>query len=167
MTENVRKLKLLYTLEILIKRTDEYNPITVEEIIEELEKKGITAERKSVYSDISALNEAGFKIESVKSKSFGYYISERLLSLSSLTAMWDAIHSCEFISQKKCGEIKKGLEAIASESEKKLLRKRVYTVNKTLRQPDNYIDTLSVIHKAVSEKKQIEFEYSNEAFSNK
>ena len=53
------KLKLLYLLDILRKKTDEFHAITMEEILESLEVRGIHAERKSIYTDIQTLNDFG------------------------------------------------------------------------------------------------------------
>ena len=49
-----QKLKILYVAKIL-NTTDEEHPITCEEILRYLEANGIEAERKTVYSDIEAL----------------------------------------------------------------------------------------------------------------
>lgn len=50
-----QKLKLLYLYQILLQRTDEEHPITVPQLIGELDLRGIRAERKSVYDDLEAL----------------------------------------------------------------------------------------------------------------
>ena len=57
-----QKLKPIYILDILRERSDEENPITAAEICRCLESYGISAERKSVYSDIDALCEYGYDI---------------------------------------------------------------------------------------------------------
>ena len=49
---NNQKLKIIYLMKILLERTDEKNSITMPEIIDALESYGISAERKSIYSDI-------------------------------------------------------------------------------------------------------------------
>ena len=50
-----QKLKLLYLLRYLMRETDQEHPVTVQQMIDELNRQGITAERKSVYDDIEAL----------------------------------------------------------------------------------------------------------------
>ena len=57
-----QKLKLLYIIKILREKTDEEHPISTGELISELEKCGISAERKSVYDDIEALMLFGLDI---------------------------------------------------------------------------------------------------------
>ena len=107
MNESGRKLKILYLLQILYKKSDENDPISVETIIEELAKNGIQAERKSIYSDIAALREFGIEIETVKSKSVGYYVKNKILSDTDISSLWDAVHVADFISSKQCDELKK------------------------------------------------------------
>ncbi|MDK2789400.1 MAG: hypothetical protein PWP07_2645, partial [Epulopiscium sp.] len=50
-----QKLKILYLMKILLEKTDEENAITLNQMIAELERYGIAAERKSIYDDIEAL----------------------------------------------------------------------------------------------------------------
>ena len=59
--EGKTKEKLLYILERL-RKTDEQHPVNTNELIAYLAEKGVTAERKSVARDISALREAGYSI---------------------------------------------------------------------------------------------------------
>ena len=45
------KLKPLYLLDIFREMTDERHRMTVPELLEELQRRGITAERKGIYRD--------------------------------------------------------------------------------------------------------------------
>ena len=47
-----QKLKLIYLQEILRRETDEEHPLTLKQIQDLLEQKGVSAERKSLYDDI-------------------------------------------------------------------------------------------------------------------
>ena len=49
-----QKLKLLYLCQILTQQTDEEHPMTVQELISQLARYDIQAERKSVYDDLDA-----------------------------------------------------------------------------------------------------------------
>ena len=61
-----QRLKILYLYKILLEQSDEEHPLTMPKIIDELEKYGITAERKALYLDIDALQSFGLDIISVK-----------------------------------------------------------------------------------------------------
>ena len=58
-----QKSKLLHLAEIFLQKTDEEHPLTAEQLIKELNNRGIECERKSIYSDISYLSEFGMDIE--------------------------------------------------------------------------------------------------------
>lgn len=161
MNESGRKLKILYLLQVLYKKSDENDPVSVETIISELAKYNISAERKSIYSDIAALREFGIEIETVKSKSVGYYIKNKVLSEEDIASLWDAVHAAEFISPKYCDKLKKKIEAIIGDNEKNRVRRRVYTVNRALRNPEIFTDNLNIVHSAIAEKKQITFVYDD------
>ena len=57
-----QKLKLLYIIQCLMEKTDEEHAVTTQEIIDYLALQGITAERKSIYTDIDLLIDFGMDI---------------------------------------------------------------------------------------------------------
>ena len=57
------KKKILYLMKILMEQTDEEHILTAKELCEELEKYGLSAERKSIYKDIEVLQDFGIDIE--------------------------------------------------------------------------------------------------------
>ena len=58
-----QKLKLLYLQQLLLQKTDDEHRLTADELIEALARYGIEAERKSIYSDIEALQQYGLDVE--------------------------------------------------------------------------------------------------------
>ena len=54
-----QKLKLLYLHQILLQKTDENHKLNMDDILRALACCGIEAERKSIYSDIAALQDFG------------------------------------------------------------------------------------------------------------
>lgn len=75
-----KKLKLLYIAQLLLEKTDEDHAVTLPQMLEMLEAKGIPAERKSLYDDLETLRRFGFPIETRKSRTFAYYLSQRTFS---------------------------------------------------------------------------------------
>ena len=53
----MQKTRILTLVDMLERETDEYHGLTLSEIIDRYEAANITAERKSVYDDIAALEE--------------------------------------------------------------------------------------------------------------
>lgn len=52
-----QKLKLSYLTKIMFAKTDDEHALTMPQIIEELEKYDVTAERKSIYSDFADMTD--------------------------------------------------------------------------------------------------------------
>ena len=63
-----QKLKLLYLKEIFERDTNETHGITMEYILDELQRQGIKAERKSIYSDLYYLEQYGMEIQHAAGK---------------------------------------------------------------------------------------------------
>lgn len=88
-----QKLKLLYLMEILLQQTDERHPMTVPEMISELAKHGVAAERKSIYNDLESLRTFGLDIVQTKSRTTGYYIGARSFEVPELKLLVDSVQS--------------------------------------------------------------------------
>lgn len=110
---NVKK-KPLYILKILMENTDQKHPITVNQIIKELEKFDISAERKSIYSDIEALKEFGVDVICIRERANMYYVGKRGFELTELELIIHAILSAKFITNEKGQEIIKKIKTLTS-----------------------------------------------------
>ena len=66
-----QKSKLLYLCQILLEQTDEEHPLTVPELIDQLARYDIHAERKSIYDDLEALSRFGLDLQNRKGRSPG------------------------------------------------------------------------------------------------
>ena len=86
-----KKLKLLYLARYLQEQTDEQHPKTMQDMIAYLAGCGISAERKSLYDDLELLRVYGMDVQSVKGKSFGYFLGERDFQLPELKLLIDAV----------------------------------------------------------------------------
>ena len=88
-----QKLKSMYIAKILSEKTDESNAMSTQQIIDELNKYDIPADRKSIYDDIEALRTFGYDIELIPGKGGGYYIAHRDFELPELKLLVDAVES--------------------------------------------------------------------------
>ena len=57
-----QKQKILFVMDYLQKHSHKDNPISATELIRMLKQEGISADRKSIYSDVQALIEFGLDI---------------------------------------------------------------------------------------------------------
>ncbi len=82
---NNQKLKIIYLMKILLKKTDETHSITMQEIITALESYGVSAERKSIYNDIENLRLFGMDIiGEQRERTFYYHVGNRQFELAEL-----------------------------------------------------------------------------------
>ena len=153
------KLKLLYLMKIFFEYTDEEHPLTASELISHLKLYGISAERKSIYSDIDMLIEYGLDIIAVKSKSYGYYIASREFELPELKLLVDSVQSSKFITKKKSSELIKKIERLTSKYQATKLERQVFVANRIKTMNESIYYTVDYIHTAISENAKISFKY--------
>lgn len=154
-----QKLKLYYVIEIFKTMTDENHPITVTEIIELLEKKGIKAERKSIYRDIEAMEVLGFDIIQVHGKHFCYYLAEREFETAELRLLVDAVQASRFITKKKSKALIKKLEALTTIFDAQRLQSQVFVTNRIKASNESIYYNVDTIHNAINENSRIAFRY--------
>lgn len=155
-----QKLKILRLYSILFEKTDENHPLTTNELIAELEKYGITAERKSIYSDIEELIYYGLDIvKSGGKKNLAYYVGSRDFELAELKLLVDAVQSSKFISESKSNMLIKKLSQLCSRYESTALNRYVYVANRPKTINENVLYNIDSIHNALYEHKQIKFQY--------
>lgn len=154
-----QKLKLLYLLKILTEKTDENHPISMPNIIAELDRYGISAERKSLYDDLEALEIYGADICSVKGKNSGYFLASRDFELPELKLLVDSVQASKFITKKKSMELISKLEKLASTHEASHLRRQVFVTNRVKAVNEAIYYVVDRIYDAISQNKKISFRY--------
>lgn len=154
-----QKLKLLYLVRFLMQFSDEEHPVSTAQIIEELAKNNISAERKSIYDDIEALRLFGLDIIQVKGKNGGYYIGERDFEIPELKLLVDSIQSSKFVTQDKTYKLIKKLESLASVYDGQLLQRQVFVTNRVKSMNESIYYTVDVISDAITQNKKIRYKY--------
>ncbi len=155
-----QKLKPLYIMDFLLQNSDEDHPVSAKDIIAYLETQGISAERKSVYTDIDALNAFGLGIEQGNvGKKKGFYIGNRNFELPELKLLVDSVQSSKFITRKKTSTLIRKIEKLASVHEAKLLERQVYVTNRIKQMNESIYYNVDKIHEGISRNKQIRFKY--------
>lgn len=154
-----QKLKILYLLDFLRRKTDMDHSVTMQEIISYLESQGINAERKSIYDDFEALRNFGFEVEKNQSKSVGYYLAERDFELPELKLLVDAVQSSKFITKRKSEALIRKIESLASENEASELQSQVYVTNRIKTMNESIYYAVDFIHQAIAKNKKISYKY--------
>lgn len=154
-----QKLKLLYLLRYLMQHSDESHPVSMAQIIEELARNGISAERKSVYDDVEALRLFGVDIVQLKGKNGGYYIGERDFELPELKLLVDSVQSSKFITQDKTHKLIKKIESLASLYDGQLLQRQVFVTNRVKSMNESIYYAVDVISDAITQNRKIRYQY--------
>ena len=159
-----QRLKILYILDFLKRESDEEHPVTAADICEYLDSQGITAERKSVYNDISALADYGADI--VRSGSpRGWFLASREFEEPEIYLLADAVRTAGFISAAKTRELVKKLDSFVSRYQAQKRENRVYFSSCAKSVNEEIFYSIDKISRAVTEKKKIRFEYVNRVLS--
>ena len=154
-----QKTKLLHLYQILLRQTDEDHPITVAQIIQELGKYGVKAERKSIYDDLESLRQFGLDVQCRKGKTAGWFVGERDFQLPELKLLMDAVQSSRFITQKKSDTLIRKLEGLASVHQARQLQRQVYVSGRIKLMNESIYYNVDKLHTAVSGQRAITFKY--------
>ena len=154
-----QKLKMMYLAKILMEKTDEEHTITVPEMISELAKLGISAERNSIYDDLEYLQLFGLDICSNKTRTTNYYIASRDFELPELKLLVDSVQASKFITRKKSMELISKIEKLTSHENAKKLQRQVFITNRVKTLNEQIYYNVDKIHDAIAANKQITFKY--------
>lgn len=156
-----QKLKLLLLREYLERNSDEAHPISTAQLLEYLASEGISAERKSVYSDLETLQAFGLDLIRVRDgNSSGWYIGEHVFQLPELRLLADSVQSSRFITRKKSLELIAKLEGLTSVHQAKGLRRQVVVKNRIKTMNESIYYLVDELHAAINGNKRIRFHYA-------
>ena len=165
-------MKPYLVYQYLLKNTDENHYVSAEEIVEYLKTScGIYAERRSIYTDIDAINRALWLLENDESidaideeyfedekaiiydKHFkGFYVRERHFDSTDIRLIAECIYSSNYITQENAKRLIKIMKEFLSDYQAEsihtdaLITNRVRTLNKTA------LSNINVIYDAMSNK---------------
>ncbi len=151
-----QKMKALYIMDYLMRNSDEEHPVPMKEIISYLKNSGISAERKSIYSDIEGLQLFGVDILSCPK---GYYVVSREFELPELKMLVDCVSASKFITEKKSEKLIKKIESLASKHQGSKLHRQVYIADRIKAANEDIYRSVDTLSEAINEKKKISFKY--------
>lgn len=154
-----QKAKIIYIAQYLLEKTDEEHPVTTHEIIEYLAKNDISAERKSIYTDIDVLIEFGLDIVKIKERPGGYYLSSRQFELAELKLLVDAVQASKFITTKKSGQLIAKLETLCSRAQAGCLHRQVVVTNRNKAVNESIYYNVDMIYNAIGANAKVRFQY--------
>lgn len=161
---NNQKLKLFYLYQYLKENTWEeqgqLHGVTVKEIIAYLTSRGISAERKSIYTDIEALETAGIEIGREKVKgAICYCLLTREFELPEIKLLADVVQASRCLSKAKSEELVKKLGTLTSRQEAKQLQRDVQIMDRVKAETEKIFYTIDAVQSAIHNDCQIAFTY--------
>ena len=155
-----QKLKIFYILDYLQKNSHQEHPVRAAELQDMLSQQhNIACERKTIYSDIAALQDYGVDIVSLPGKGGGYYIASRNFELPELKLLIDAVLSSKFLTEKKSRELIEKLCSQCSVYDARLMRRDVLVSGRVKSMNETIYYNVDAIQDAIAENRQIRFRY--------
>ena len=156
-----QKFKFTYLMKIMLEKTDDEHSLTMPQIMEELEKYDVTAERKSIYTDFQDMTEK-FGVEIIKEqigRETYYHVGAREFELAEVKLLIDAIQSSKFITQTKSRELITKIKSFVSEHQAKQLQRQVYINDRVKTMNEFVYYNVDDIHTAINQNQKIRFKY--------
>lgn len=155
-----QKLKLLYLLKIFMEETDDTHGLSRQDLIDRLKSYGVSADRKTLYSDLEELRVFGADIITEhQGNDWSYHIGERAFELAELKLLVDSVQSARFITERKSRALIKKLESLVSRHEAKQLHRQVLITGRIKTMNESIYYNVDKIHTAINVDSRIRFLY--------
>ncbi len=154
-----QQLRPIYIVDYLIAESNEEHPVSTQDIIAMLNRNGIKAERKTIYSDIEKLTSYGYDIIYRKGKPNGYFIGSGKFEIAELKLLVDAVQASKFITAGKSKELISKLGSFISRHDANVLNRQVHIADRVKTQNETIYIGVDKIHTAIAENLKIQFVY--------
>ena len=154
-----QKLKILYILDYLQKNSHEDHPVRANELIAMLNSHNISCDRKTVYSDIQALQDYGVDIISNPGKNGGYFIGQRIFEPYELKLLIDAVQSSRYLTESKSRDLIAKLCEQCNEQDALLMKRTVLIAGRVKSMNESIYYNVDAIQEAIAQNRQITFRY--------
>lgn len=157
--EKGQRLKLLKIWEILRQETDEAHPMSSVELLKRLEDIDIKCDRRTLYADIQALDESGYKINCVRRKTNEYFVERREFSMAEIQILMDAVQAASFVTEEKTKLLVDKIAELAGSRKAEAIKKNVVAFNTVKSHNEDIFGTVAIITQALEQGKKTEFLY--------
>ncbi len=156
-----QKFKFTYLMKVMREKTDDEHGLTLPQIVDELEKYDVTAERKSIYNDFQDMTDR-FGVEIIKEqigRETYYHVGAREFELAEVKLLIDAIQSSKFITQTKSRELITKIKSLVSEHQARQLQRQVYITDRVKNMNESVYYNVDDIYSAINSNQKIRFKY--------
>ena len=158
--KNMVKSRMIVLAQMFYEHTDQEHPMTGQEILDYLKEHDVPANEKTLRGDIKLLQELGLDIVKIVSRPNLFYWGERQFEVPELKLLVDAVSSSRFITKKKSNVLGKKLAQLASESQRKELRRHIQATNRVKSENESIYYSVNTVNEAINRRKKIRFQYS-------
>ena len=151
-------VKLMIIRDYLYSHTNENHYVTSKDIIAHLASKGIRADRKTIFSDITRLEfDYGMEIEHAGRK--GYRVANPIFESRELRLMIDSVQSARFITETEATSLTSKIKDLADIYTRPSLERKAYVSERIQNSKESVVAHTDIIHEAISLDAQISFKY--------
>ena len=156
-----QKQKILFIMDYLQQHSHKDRPVKTAEIISMLKTHDIASDRKTIYSDIEALQEYGLDIVSIPGRNGGFYIaSPKDFELPELKLLIDAVLSSRYLTENKSRTlVKKLCKLCGTDQEAELISRNIIVSGRVKSMNETILINVDTIQEAITQNKQIRFRY--------
>ena len=155
-----QKFKFTYLMKVMAEKTDDEHSLTMPQILEELEKYEVSAERKSIYEDFKDMSKLGIDvIKEQRGRETFYHIAGREFELAEVKLLIDAVQSAKFITQKKSKSLISKVKNFVSEHQAKQLQRQIVINDHVKTMNESVYYNVDDIHTAINQNRKIKFKY--------
>ena len=158
---NNQKLKLSYLTKIMLEKTDDEHGLTLQQIIDELARYDVSAERKSLYADfVDMTDKLGIEIiKEKRGRETIYHVAGRDFEVAEVKLLIDAIQSSKFITERKSNELIKKVKKLVSAHQAAQLQRQVYVQGRIKTMNESIYYNVDSLHTAIAQNSRIKFQY--------
>ncbi len=155
-----KKHSPFYVLRILQEYSDEHNILTANRILSRLESDyDLVLERRTLYSNIDILRQAGYAISDFKHNGKGYYLLSREFTKGEILLLCNAVHASHFISDEQSSVLISKLLKFLSRQEQSEFRNSVYLPNRKKTENKALLKNIEILSTAIAEGRKVRFSY--------
>ncbi len=139
--------------------TDEAHPVSLADISAQLKEHGITADPRTLRSDIEQLVEFGVDIVKERRVQNLYHVATRHFEAPEVKLLIDAVQSARFITLRKSKELVKRLTTFVAPGDAALLERHLYIDSRVKAVNESVYISVDRIQTAIAERRKIAFRY--------
>lgn len=139
--------------------TDEAHPVSLADISAQLKEHGITADPRTLRSDIEQLVEFGVDIVKERRVQNLYHVATRHFEAPEVKLLIDAVQSARFITPGKSKELVKRLTTFVAPGDAALLERHLYIDSRVKAVNESVYISVDRIQTAIAERRKIAFRY--------